>query len=367
MEDNQTVQLSIRAHVSYPGFELDVDEDLELKGVTGLFGPSGSGKSTLLRIMAGLERASSGRVTFGNETWQDSDARQYVPAHRRPVGYVFQDARLFAHLPVEGNLRYASDRSPKHRNPIKYDDVLATFDLEPLLGRSVDSLSGGERQRVAISRTLLAQPKLLLLDEPLSALDVGRKREILPYLDTLAGHFGLPIIYVSHAVDEIVRLAETVMVLDQGQVRAVGAAAETLNRLDIQSHAARPDIVTILETTVTEHLAELGLTRLEHHGQSIVVPLLEHIDIAAVARLYIKATDVALATEKPANISFRNILSGKIESIDIDESSAFATVSVNVNGAVVRSNVTRHAVQDLKLEMGLPVFALLKTASFDRS
>ena len=360
------MKLSLNTKVVYPGFALNVKQEIELAGVTGLFGPGGSGKSTLLRVIAGLEPAATGRVAFGDETWQDSDTHQYLPAHRRSVGFVFQDARLFAHLTVKGNLRYASERSSKHSNSIRYDDVLETFDLETLLDRSVESLSGGERQRVAISRTLLAQPRLLLLDEPLSALDSGRKREILPYLDALAGNFGIPAIYVSHAADEIVRLADKVLVLDQGEIKAVGDAAQTLNRLDVQSQAAKADIVTILETQVTEHLRDLRLTQLDHHGQSIVVPIIEHVDMGASASLYIRASDVALATEIPKNISIRNILHGSVESIEMDGNSAFATVSINVNDASLRSILTRHAIADLKLEKGMPVFALLKTASFDR-
>ena len=188
----------------------------------------------------------------------------------------------------------------------------------------------------------------------------------MPYLDALAGNFGIPAIYVSHAADEIVRLADKVLVLDQGEIKAVGDAAQTLNRLDVQSQAAKADIVTILETQVIEHLRDLRLTRLDHHGQSIVVPIIEHVGVGASASLYIRASDVALATEMPKNISIRNILHGSVESIEMDGNSAFATVSINVNDASLRSILTRHAIADLKLEKGMPVFALLKTASFDR-
>lgn len=366
MRDSEIPTLSLKAKVRYAEFRLDVDEQIVLDGVTGLFGPSGGGKSTLLRVIAGLERDVEGRVKFINDTWLDSESRKFVPAHSRPLGYVFQDGRLFSHLTVEGNLRFAADRSVVRKDAIQYDEILATFDLRPLLHRRADALSGGERQRVAIARTLMTQPRLLLLDEPLAALDVGRKGEILPYLEALPARFGIPAIYVSHSIDEIAKLADRVLVLEQGQVKALGGAADVLNQLDMQSPSSRFDVITILETRLLDHLPDLELTRLDHRGQTIVVPKIAQHEKGDNVRLHIRAGDVALATKKPEGISFRNVLSGTLSQVDADRSGAFATISVDIDGAILRAHLTRQAVEDLGLVPGTRVFALLKTASFDR-
>jgi molybdate transport system ATP-binding protein len=265
---------------------------------------------------------------------------------------------------VEGNLRFAAKRSSNGKS-ITCDEVVSAFDLQSLLRRDTDALSGGERQRVAIARTILTRPRLLLLDEPLAALDAGRKGEIVPYLETLMSRFAIPTIYVSHAVDEVARLADRVIVLDEGRIRASGATRQILNQLELQSPASLFDAVTILDTTVVEHLPELDLTRLDLRGQTIVVPVRKNLTPGDNVRLYIRAGDVAIATQKPEGISFRNILSGYISGIDEGADSAFATVSIDIAGESLRAELTRHAIRDLGLANGVPVFALLKTASFD--
>ena len=364
MSGDDRPALSVRAQLSFADFELDVDQEIVLDGITGLFGPSGGGKSTLLRVIAGLERSASGKVSFDGEIWQDSTSSQFLAPHRRPVGYVFQNARLFTHLSVEGNLRFAAKRSSNGKS-ITYDEVVSAFDLQTLLRRDTEALSGGERQRVAIARTILTRPRLLLLDEPLAALDAGRKGEIVPYLETLMSRFAIPTIYVSHAVDEVARLADRVVVLDEGRIRASGATRQILNQLELQSPASLFDAVTILDTTVVEHLPELDLTRLDLRGQTIVVPVRKNLTPGDNVRLYIRAGDIAIATQKPEGISFRNILSGNISGIDEGADSAFATVSIDIAGESLRAELTRHAIRDLGLANGVPVFALLKTASFD--
>ncbi|MEQ8208184.1 MAG: ATP-binding cassette domain-containing protein, partial [Woeseia sp.] len=208
--------LSIDVRKSFADFALSVTSDISLDGVTGLFGASGSGKSTLLRVIAGFEKGVAGTVRMTDKVWLDSKSGEFVPAFRRQVGYVFQDARLFEHLDVAGNLRFAENRA-SGRGP-EFAEVVAALDLHSLLDRAVTKLSGGERQRVALGRTLLCRPGLLLLDEPLAALDSARKQEILPYLETLRARFGIPTVYVSHAVDEIVRLADRVIVLQDGKI-----------------------------------------------------------------------------------------------------------------------------------------------------
>ena len=357
--------LELRVRVPMPEFGLQVEQKLALAGVTGLLGPSGGGKSTLLRVIAGLERAASGQVVFAGETWLNSDDGIYVPTHKRPVGYVFQDARLFTHLSVEGNLRYAERRRGPWPDAIDYAGIVSIFDLETLLQRRIKALSGGERQRVALARTLLTGPRLLLLDEPLAALDVARKWEILPYIEVLSSEFGIPAIYVSHSIEEIARLADQVVVLDRGKVTAAGPAAEVLNQQELLSAGPGFEPGTILECRVSSHSDELQLTSLDFHGQTIVVPLLAHLGRGASVRLHVRAGDVALALQKPEGLSFRNVLYGSISDIRTDPGSAFSTASVEVDGAVLRSRVTRHAVQELNLKPGMPIYALLKTASFD--
>ena len=200
--------LRVRSRTGFEAFHLDVDTELKLQGVTGLFGPSGGGKSTLLRVIAGLDQNVGGQVSFAGTTWQED--KFFTPAHKRPVGYVFQDTRLFSHLSVAGNLQFALKRSRVREQRNSFGDVVETFDLDALLNRGVVELSGGERQRVAIARTLLSQPDLLLLDEPLAALDAERKREIYPTIASLPERFGVPVVFVSHSLEEMADRKSTV-------------------------------------------------------------------------------------------------------------------------------------------------------------
>jgi len=354
--------LRLRAQVDYPGFCLDVDEGLELRGVTGLFGPSGSGKSTLLRVIAGLEVAASGCISFGDGTWQDDEV--FLPPHLRPVGYVFQDARLFAHLTVEGNLLFAANRS--RGSGIALAEAVAAMGLEPLLHRSVEALSGGERQRIAIARTLLTNPQLLLLDEPLAALDAQRKREILPYIDSLPERFGIPAIYVSHSVDEIARLADQVVLMEAGRVVATGSVEKILNRDEPRAAEMDFEAVSVLKVSVIEHLPELHLLRVDHKGQTLTVPAASQVTKGAPLRLSVHSGDVVLSTEIPKGLSVRNVLEGTVIDVGEDPLGAFATVGVDVDGAIIKAQLTRHAVHELQLAAGSDVYVLLKTASFAR-
>jgi molybdate transport system ATP-binding protein len=357
--------LSLKAKVSYPGFSLDVDQDLVLDRVVGLFGASGGGKSTLLRVIAGFEKEARGRIEFDGECWQDTDRRHFLPAWRRPVGFVFQDTRLFSHLDVAGNLRYAATRSRSGIPSIRLEDIVSAFDIEALLSRRVDALSGGERQRVAIARTFVTQPRILLLDEPLAALDAGRKGEILPYLESLPDRFGIPVIYVSHAIDEVARLCDRVVALHQGQIVATGNTTDVLNHLEMHTQQSPLGQVTVIDVTVVEQLHELQLTRLDHFGQFFVVPTLTHLPMGARVRLSIRASDVAVATEAPRGLSVRNILRGTLATIEFHSDSAFATLLIDIGNTLLKAELTRHAVGELRLRAGMPLFALVKTASFD--
>jgi len=366
MSEHAADLLSIRARLSFPGFRLDVNQELELKGVTGLFGPSGSGKSTLLRIIAGLEKQAVGQVRFAGHTWQDSATGSFVRPHQRPVGFVFQYARLFAHLDVAGNLRYALDRRHPQGEALDHDEVVAALNIAALLGRRVDALSGGERQRVAIARTLLSRPRLLLLDEPLAALDVGHKREILPYLDKLHERFSIPAVYVSHAVDEMARLADTVLVMDDGRISAMGSAQVILSRDGLKLPTIPFEAVTVLEVRIVEHLPGLQLTRVMYAHQQLTVPTIAQLQPGDTLRLSIRAADVVLATAEPHHLSVRNVLRGTIADISARGDNAFASVRVKIGETELVAQLTRQAVEELHLERGMAVFALIKAATFDR-
>lgn len=358
-------ELAVDASIAYPDFELDISHRFGMDGITALFGPSGSGKTTLLRIIAGLEKRAEGRIAFGEETWLDARARIFMPPHRRGVGYVFQDARLFPHLTVAGNLRYAERRSVRIDNRVSMDEVIAALDLRPLLSRRTGSLSGGERQRAAIGRTLLTRPRLLLMDEPLAALDAQRKADILPYIERLPGTFGVPVIYVTHAIDEVARLAQRIVVLAAGEKVADGPVTDVLERLDLQPATGRFEAGVVLTARVVGHDTRFRLTRLDHHAQPIDMPMVD-LPIGSEIRLRVRARDVSLATVRPTNISVRNILSGTIRQIEEEPDTAFAETLVDVGGANLRARVTRAAVAELRLAPGTPVFALVKSIAFDR-
>ena len=366
MRAHGPIPFACTARLRFGDFDLDAEIDTTLSGTTALFGPSGGGKSTLLRVIAGLENRADGHVVFDGTPWADSSKRLFTPPHRRPVGTVFQDGRLFAHLTVAGNLRYAERRSRHGPGSIDLDTVIDRLSLEPLLARRPDTLSGGERQRVALGRTLLTGPRLLLLDEPLSALDRERKADILPYLRGLPEAFGIPTIYVSHAIEEIAQLAETVIVLAEGRVRGIGPVAEMLERIDLQPVTGRFEAGALLEARVTEQDTTWRLTRLDLEGQPLVMPMLPGLEIGVTVRLRVRARDVALAIHRPEGISTRNILAGTIDGITVESDTAFAEVTVALRSQRLRARVTREAVHTLGLVTGAPVHALVKSASFDR-
>lgn len=353
--------LSLDLQLNFPGFELRAQHEGVIDGITALFGPSGSGKSTLLRCIAGLEPAVTGRLGFDNDVWLGSPNERCVPAHERGVGFVFQDARLFPHLSVQGNLRYA-DRRSSHvtTRPIVFDDVVQALDLAGLLGRRPVSLSGGERQRVAIGRALLTRPRLLLMDEPMSALDAARKAEILPYLERLPARFGVPALYVTHDIDEVARLATRIMLLSQGRIIAAGPIQEILERADLQHVTGRFEAGVLLTTRVLRHDAAYHLTYLDLHGQCIVVPQAS-AEVGSDMRVRIRSRDVALALRRPEGSSIRNVLAGRLVEIASDPATPYAETLVDIGGARLRARVTRHAVAELGLVEGAPVFALVKS------
>jgi len=346
-------------------FSLDVAFEAPMQGITGLFGASGCGKTTILRCMAGLTRLS-GRLAVGDETWQDDTNGLFRRPHRRPVGYVFQEASLFPHLSVRNNLRYAARRSGSPAGDAAFEsDVVKLLGIGDLLDRSPGGLSGGERQRVAVGRALLSRPRLLLMDEPLSALDRMTKDEILPYLEALHRNLSIPMIYVSHDIGEVARLADRMVVLSAGRKVAAGPVSDILERLDLGPATGRFEAGVILIARVAGHDTGYNLTRLDHHGQSISMPFV-HMGVGEEVRIRIRARDVALTTRKPEAISIRNVLAGTVAEIVEEPGTAFAETLIDIGGGRLRSRITREAVDDLGLAVGIPVFALIKSVSFDR-
>jgi len=353
-------ELALDVALRRGSFALEVRETIDLTGITALFGPSGSGKTTLLRIISGLETAAVGDVTFGGERWQTPGLR--VPPHKRRVGYVFQDGRLFPHLTVAGNLTFGVGRRPERADaPVRFDDVVAALDLGPLLSRRPASLSGGEQQRVAIGRALLASPRLLLMDEPMSSLDVRRKAEILPYIERLPEAFGLPVLYVTHSVDEVARLASSVVLLADGRIVGRGPVAEILERIDLWPVTGRLDAGTLIEAVVDETRA--GMASLVLGEQRLRVPL-AGAPVGTKMRLRIHARDVAIATERPRAISIRNVLEAEILSVDF-HGPVYVELLLDVDGRHLRSRITRDAFDELGLDVGRRVYALIKSVAFE--
>lgn len=346
-------------------FKLKAEASFSLSGTTVVLGPSGSGKTTLLRVIAGLERQASGNVYVGEDCWLDSGRGLFLAPHLRAVGYVFQDSRLFAHLTVQGNLDYAFRRA--RRRPLRFDraQVIEVFALANLLGRRPASLSGGELQRAAIARALLTNPRLLLMDEPLSALDLPRRSEALSYIQRVPELFGVPIIYVTHAIEEAARLADRLAIMNEGRFVAAGATADVLSRLDLAPYLGRFEAGAILEGIVTEEDSVFGISMVEIDGAILQVPS-RGLAIGEKVRLRIRARDVSIAVSKPELVSIRNIMTVRIEEIVEEKGTAFAEVKLRAVRQALRSRITRRSVSELGLRPGQDVYAMIKTIAVDR-
>ena len=339
-------------------FELSVAAAIELAGTTAVFGPSGSGKTTLLRVVAGLDRPKRGRIVCGDVVWHDTPA--HVPAYERRVGYVFQDGRLFAHMTVEGNLRFAL-RHARASGPITMRDAVAALDLDRLLERRPASLSGGEEQRVAIARALLTNPRLLVMDEPLSSLDTPRRREIAAYIERVPETFGVPILYVTHDIDEVIRLADRILLLSRGTVAAFGGVKEILERSDLWPLTGRLEAGSILEAVVVAHAS--GMTELSLDGQKLRMPQTTARAGEAV-RLRVHARDVAIATQRPVRLSIRNAITARVDRIEVDET-VYVELVLGIGTQSLRSRITREALEELQLVRGQTVYALIKSVVLD--
>jgi molybdate transport system ATP-binding protein len=356
------LDVSIRKRLG--GFALDVAFTGAAEGVTVLFGPSGAGKSQALAAIAGAARPDQGRIALGDEVLFDAERGLDVPMQRRGIGWVFQDARLFPHLDVTQNLTYGARRARGRPEIVAFDEVVEVLGIGQLLKRRPHDLSGGERQRIAIGRALLSQPRLLLMDEPLSALDAARRAEIMPYLERLKTRFRLPILYVTHALSELARLADRVVVLEQGRVLAEGALNDVLSRPDLPALSGRRDAVSAFDAVVAGHDPERRLTRLQAGAASLLVPALP-LEPGARVRVATLAREVLLATEPPRALSARNVLPGKVARLTPGADLA-VLVEVQLDGGPsLLAAVTDDALRDLGLEPGRPVWAVLKSVAVE--
>jgi molybdate transport system ATP-binding protein len=349
--------IAARFKLDWPGFSLDVDLNLPGRGVTALFGHSGSGKTTLLRCIAGLERASQGRLVVDGEVWQD--ARRWVPTHKRPIGYVFQEASLFAHLTVMGNLRYGMKRIGDAQR-VSLDQAIELLGIGHLLDRKPDRLSGGERQRVGIARALAVSPGLLLMDEPLAALDLKRKQEILPYLERLHDELDIPVLYVSHSPDEVARLADYLVAMEAGRVLADGPLTNTLARLDLPFRLGE-DAGAVLDATVGEVDKDWHLVRVDFAGGSLWARD-QGLTVGRHVRVRVLARDVSLA-EHPGTSSIQNVLRGQVDAIGDDEHPGLALVRVKVGEVMLLARLTKRAAASLAVTPGQELWAQVRSVA----
>ena len=349
-----------RFALAWPGFSLDLELDLPGQGVIALFGPSGCGKTTVLRSLAGLERPR-GHLVVNGEVWQD--AQTWLPAHQRPVGYVFQEASLFPHLSVRGNLQFGMKRSADAAR-IPLDHAIDLLGIRGLLERRPHALSGGERQRVGIARALAVNPRLLLMDEPLAALDHARKQEILPYLDRLQQELAIPIIYVTHSPDEVARLASHLVVLGQGKAIASGPLSDTLSRLDLPVRLGE-DAGVVIEARVGCVDTPWHLARMDFDGGHLWTRD-PQLAVGTPARVRILARDVSLARDEPGRSSIQNVLRGRIAGIAADDAPGLALVRVEMGATAILARVTRRSLAELGLQDGDAAWVQVKSVALAR-
>jgi molybdate transport system ATP-binding protein len=333
-------------------------------GVTALFGRSGAGKSSLVNVIAGLLKPDRGRVEVEGRVLFDRELRIDVPTARRRIGYVFQEGRLFPHFSVHQNLLYGRFFKGANERYLQFDQVVELLGLAHLLERRPAALSGGEKQRVAIGRALLASPQVLLLDEPLASLDEHRKGEILQYIERLRDEVRIPIVYVSHAIEEVVRLANTMVLMSEGVVRAVGSPEEIMGRLDLRPMSGRYEFGAVIETRVASYDDKYDLSTLKFRGGELLVSNVSAL-IGEPVRVRIRARDVSLALAPPAGISILNVLPGRITEISSDQGPV-ADVRIQVGEATLLARITRRSLDQLKLETGMQAYAMVKAVSLDR-
>ncbi len=354
--------LEVAVEHRFGSFRLDAAFD-STGGLTALFGRSGAGKTSLINAIAGLLRPERGRITLDGEVLTDTERGIFVPARRRRIGYVFQEGRLFPHLSVRQNLLYGRWFAPKGGRAGEVDQIVELLGIAALLDRRPANLSGGEKQRVAIGRALLARPRLLVMDEPLASLDEARKAEILPYIERLRDAAGVPIVYVSHQIAEVARLATDLVILSEGRVAAVGPTAAIMGRIDLFPLTGRAEAGAILATRVAAHDPVFGLTTLTAAAGELRVPHLD-LPVGAALRIRIRARDVMIALRPPEGLSALNVLPGTVAEIG-GADGPIVEMRLDCAGEALIARLTRRSVETLGLAPGCPVYAVIKSIAFD--
>jgi molybdate transport system ATP-binding protein len=356
--------MSLKVGIGHRLGSFEIDVKFETSGrLTALFGRSGAGKTTVVNAIAGLIRPDRALISVDETVFVDTDAGIFVPKHKRRIGYVFQEGRLFPHLTIRQNLHYGRWFSSKHTDARETCEIIELLGIAHLLMRRPGDLSGGEKQRVAIGRALLSDPRLLLMDEPLASLDDERKAEILPYIERLRDEMKVPIVYVSHAVSEIARLATTVVVMSDGRVDAVGPAADVLSRPQLRWQSDEREAGGILTVRVVAHDDRDGLTTLAARSGTIVVPHVEAA-IGAELRIHVHARDIMLAAEKPVGLSALNVLPARIVEIGT-ASGPVVDVALDLEGDRLLARITRRSLEAMQLTQGHCIFAVLKSIAIE--
>ena len=333
-------------------------------GVTALFGPSGSGKTSVVEMVAGLARPDAGRIVVEGRVLFDSAAGIDLAPEARRLGYVFQEGRLFPHLSVRGNLDFGRRRVPPAERHLGFDDVVGVLGIESLLDRRPNRLSGGEKQRVAIGRALLASPRILLMDEPLAALDAPRKAELLPFVAGVARRFAIPILYVSHAMDEVLQLADTLVLMESGRVAAAGGVEQLLSDPSLKALTGRGEAGAVVAAHVAGHDDSTGITRLAFAGGTLMVAR-QDLAVGAATRVRIHARDIAIAVDRPERISVRNILAATVKDVTSGEDHVVDVV-LDCGGCPLWAQITAHGQAQLGLRPGMRVHALIKAMTVAR-
>ena len=359
--------LHLKIKMSRPVFELDLELQLPGLGITAIFGPSGSGKTTLLRAVAGLEKNQAGRIQIGSHVWQDTQQGIDLPTWQRPLGYVFQESSLLPHFNVTDNLNFGLKRAVKSSGNAQsvaataLQDAIELLGIGSLLQRMPDQLSGGERQRVAIARAIAMKPKLLLMDEPLASLDAARRQEIFPWLTKLRDELKMPMLYVTHSTEEVTRLADHLVVLDQGQVKAQGPVGSVLTQV-VNPVVVGEDAGALIEGCIGAVDTQWHLSRVDFEGGCVWMRD-EGLPVGKTVRIRILARDVSLATTEPQNTSIQNQLRGHIQSITPDVHPSQVMVVLKCGAEEVLARVTKRAVDELSLQVGQPVWAQVKSVA----
>ena len=358
------MSIEIQLRQALADFDLDLDFSLSDNSVTALFGPSGAGKSTVINLIAGLQRPQHGRISINGTLVEHTRSNISLSPQRRNIGYVFQQARLFPHLNVEKNLLFGWQRAEHRASQTEISHLVTLLGIGSLLSRKPAALSGGEKQRVALGRAILSNPDLLLLDEPLTGLDHKRRDEILPYIERIRSEQQIPILYVSHSIDEVTRIADYLHIINRGKIVAKGSVSEVFSRIDLYPITGRFEAGAIIDGRITKHHRSLALSEIGFGRQTLTVPMVD-AGVGESIRVRVRARDIIIARHKPEDISANNILQGEI--LDIRSGDGpYADLQLQCSDTRLIARITRHSAERLQLNVGATVYAVIKSVTIDR-